>query len=327
MVDVAHDDDDGRALDKIFFIVHAVINDAVLNGDDDLALDLSVHLGGDDGRRIKIDRLIDRGHHTEGKQLFDNVRSRALELGSQIADGDLITDGDLNRRFLGALRRDTLQALRLRLPLMGAHALLAVLAGLLLELLLVDIAVGVVAGAGRRRGEPIVLLIVFIQLHIPATGIHAAQFTLGAGLNHNRLLRLGLCRRRRLGVLLRALCFRLLFRSRRLCRRGCLFFLFGGGRLEILIKAVHGAVRGRDDVKDDVQLLLIQRRHRLFIGVGVLVQDLQDLFTLLAKILGDLMRSVFYHHRLVSSRLFNSCSLRANPSSSIVRTAALTPAA
>ena len=62
VVDVAHNDNDGRAFDQIGGVVLLLHEQALLDGDVDLMLDLSAELLGDQGGGVEIDNVGDGVH-------------------------------------------------------------------------------------------------------------------------------------------------------------------------------------------------------------------------------------------------------------------------
>ena len=127
VVDVAHDHHNRIAWQKVLIVIRTVVDDAVLDGHDDFLFHLHAQLGGYDLSRIIINDLVDRGHHAEGHQLFDNLRGSTLHHSGEVTHGNFIRHLDDKLRLFGALRGDPLEALRLRLPARRAHALAAVL--------------------------------------------------------------------------------------------------------------------------------------------------------------------------------------------------------
>jgi hypothetical protein len=58
------------------------------------------HLGGDDGSRVKINRLVDARHHTALHQVFNDLDRAGLGFLRQVTDGDHGGDFDyLGLRF------------------------------------------------------------------------------------------------------------------------------------------------------------------------------------------------------------------------------------
>ena len=60
VVDVTHDDNDRGTADQLVFRVLMVVEQPLLDGDDNLALDLAAQLRGDKFRGIVVDILVDR---------------------------------------------------------------------------------------------------------------------------------------------------------------------------------------------------------------------------------------------------------------------------
>ena len=81
----------------------------------DLVLDLGVELLSDQGGGVEIDDIGDGVHLAHLHELGNDLGSGLLQAGSQLADGDLIGDGDLQLRVAGFLQLDALQSLSLGL--------------------------------------------------------------------------------------------------------------------------------------------------------------------------------------------------------------------
>ena len=139
VVNVSHDNDDGRSADEIRLVVLAVVDQLLLDRDDDLLLYLGVELHRQQGCGIKVDSVVGGDHRAHHKRLLDDLRDGGFQPESQLVDGDLVGDLDGDRLLL-ALERDSLETLRLGLALALTSALL--LLGAVRELLLLG---GVVA--------------------------------------------------------------------------------------------------------------------------------------------------------------------------------------
>ena len=83
--------------------------------DMDLMLDLSVELLGDQGGGVEIDDIGDGVHLAHLHELGNDLGGALLQAGGQLADGDLVGDGDLQLRVAGLFQLDALQALGLGL--------------------------------------------------------------------------------------------------------------------------------------------------------------------------------------------------------------------
>ena len=130
VVDVAHNDNNGGTLDQIGGVILLLHKQALLDGDVDLMLDLGVELLGDQGGGVEINNVGDGVHLAHLHELGNDLGGALLQAGGQLADGDLIGDGDLQLRVAGLFQLDALQALELGLAL----ALLELLALALAEL-------------------------------------------------------------------------------------------------------------------------------------------------------------------------------------------------
>ena len=97
-------------------------------------LDLGVELLSDQGGGVEIDDIGDGVHLAHLHELGNDLGSGLLQAGSQLADGDLIGDGDLQLRVAGLLQLDALQSLSLGLT--AAAKLLAAAVVAVVELFL-----------------------------------------------------------------------------------------------------------------------------------------------------------------------------------------------
>ena len=113
VVDVSHDDHDRRTGDELVGGILMIVEQTLLDGDNDLVLDLAAKLGGDEFRRVKVDGLVDRGHDAVFEQALDDLGRRLLHAGGQLADGDLIGDLDDQLRLLGDLELESAHLLLL----------------------------------------------------------------------------------------------------------------------------------------------------------------------------------------------------------------------
>ena len=134
VVDVAHDDDDRAARDELVLGVLMVVDEALLDGHNDLALDLAAHLRGDEFRRVEVDGLVDRGHDAVLEQGLDDLGRGLLHAGGQLADGDLIGDLHGQRGLLDDLQAQAAHLLLLLVALLRAEGRLFAALGLILVL-------------------------------------------------------------------------------------------------------------------------------------------------------------------------------------------------
>ena len=100
MVDVTHDADDGASRNEILRLVLRVVEQLLLDGDDNLTRNLRAELVGDEIRGVKIDRLVDGRHDAEGHQLLYDFSGGHLESRRELADRDLVRNGNLKRLLL-----------------------------------------------------------------------------------------------------------------------------------------------------------------------------------------------------------------------------------
>lgn len=99
MVNVTHDTDDGRAGFKRFRRILVLITEELFfNGDDDFLGNLRAERFGDKRRGIEVDDLVERRHHAELNELFDNRSRRDLESLCKLADLNLV--GNLHVQLL-----------------------------------------------------------------------------------------------------------------------------------------------------------------------------------------------------------------------------------
>lgn len=107
----------------------------------DFLLDLGVELLGHQSGGIEIDDVVDGMHLAHLHELGNDLAGLLLQAGSQLTDGDLIGDEDLQLRIAGLFQLDALQTLELGLAL-ALLELLALALAALGELLLVALGVG-----------------------------------------------------------------------------------------------------------------------------------------------------------------------------------------
>ena len=163
VVNVTHNNYYGISRLKIFLCILGIVDNSLFNRYYDLFFDLCTELGSCYRRRIVVDNIIYGSHNAESHKLFNYLGSCHLKLKSEVAYGDFIGNGYLNVS-LGALRRYSLQSLRLSLTLMASYTLLpSVLLRLLLELLLMDGVVAVVAVV--YRSDVLITLVVLVKVN------------------------------------------------------------------------------------------------------------------------------------------------------------------
>ena len=145
-----------------------------------LVLDLGVELLGQQRSGIEIDDVVDGVHLAHLHELGDDLTSLLLQAGSQLTDGDLIRDGDLQLCVAGLFQLDALQALELGLAL-ALLELLALALAALGELLLVALRGRLAAVLRVLGGSQIVVTgIKAVHVHIHGTGIHGDLIVLAA---------------------------------------------------------------------------------------------------------------------------------------------------
>ena len=292
VVHVAHDHHHGCPGHQILVLVLMVVDQALLDGDDDLLFDLAAHLLGDDGGGVEVDHLAQGGHHAVLHQALDHLCAGLLHPAGQLAHADLVGDLHGHRGLFDDLQPQLPQPVGLLLlalvagevivpPLLIAAELLLALWGLLVPL-----------AAAAGVGHILQFLVVLVQIDVGGlAGVH--HLPLGhAGHGLLGLLRLG--RAALLGLAALALT---------LYRRGCVLRRLGGGLLRLLLlrlgalgedhrDAAYRVVLGQI-LKDQAQLPVLQHLHMIFGRFGVLGQDLRDLLRGHAEVLGHLMHSVF----------------------------------
>ena len=337
VVNMAHNDNDGRALDQIGGVVLLLHKQALLDGDVDLMLDLSVELLGDQGGGVEIDNVGDGVHLAHLHELGNDLGGALFQAGGQLADGDLVGDGDLQLRVAGLFQLDALQALGLGFT--AAAKLLAAAVVAVVELFL--LAGGLVlalAGHVAAVGQVVIAGVELVNVHIDGAGVNgdlravdldllgldrlfntsiggqllqgdallAALFRLLLGLAAVFLLLglrfllgggLGLLRRLGLGS-------GLLGCGGLLLRLGLLFCLRGRGGLlaagKVGVEAVLGVLAGQG-LQQDVELFFLKRADGLIGFAGHAGNGLNDLFGGHAELLGNISDLVFKIHIVWSS--------------------------
>ena len=278
VVNVAHD-----AGDEVLRLILAVVYEALLDGDDDLALDLAAELHRHKGGGVVVDDVRKRGHYAVLYERANDLGARLLHPGGQLAHTDGVGDLDLKLGLLGYLELQLLYALALFCAALGAgRGLLLALLLLVLELLLA--ALDVLARV--RAGQAVKALVIFAEVHVAA-----AARVYDALLRHlARDVGLLLLRRRGLGLLglrlgllgrLRLLLALLLGRGLlrlSLLRCGLRLLRRGFRRLRDLEQVLHGGalVLLRQILENKGELLILQHLHVVLGGRGVLRQYLGD---------------------------------------------------
>ena len=171
VVNMAHDNDNGGTLDQIGGVVLLLHKQALFDGDMDLMLDLGVELLGNQGGGVEVNDIGDGMHLAHLHEFGHDLGSALLQAGSQLTDGDLIGDGDLELGIAGLLQLDALQALGLGLT--AAAELLAAAVVAVVELFL--LAGGLVlalAGHVAAVGQIVIAGVELIHIDIHGAGIH-----------------------------------------------------------------------------------------------------------------------------------------------------------
>ena len=181
VIDMAHDHHDGGPGLLGFFLI-LYLEQAVLNGDNDLLGDLGADLHGDEGGGIKVDDIADGGHNAQSHQLLDDLAGLYLEGEGQLADGHFLGQGHLQP--LAALTLQLQAAHLFLLALLAAEDGLAAAGGFLIELLLFGEVILHIAG----RGDLFVPLIVLIEVDLAGAHIHGGA---GHGIGGKGILALG----------------------------------------------------------------------------------------------------------------------------------------
>ena len=141
-----------------------VVDQPLFHRDDNFLLDLAAQFHGDKRRRIIIDHIGNRSKHAHLQQLLDDLGRGFLHAGSQLADGDLIGDLDLDGLLLGDLKLQALHLLALFLAAFGRGGLrVLTLLVLVADLFLLAAAVLKVVSAATS-GKIFKLLVVFFDV-------------------------------------------------------------------------------------------------------------------------------------------------------------------
>ena len=332
VVNVAHDADDRGTGDEIVLRILLLGEQALLDGDVDFLLDLGVELLGHQSGGIEIDDVVDGVHLAHLHELGDDLAGLLLQAGSQLTDGDLIGDEDLQLCIAGLFQLDALQTLELGLTL-ALLELLALALAALGELLLVALGGGLAAVLGVLGGSQIVVTgVEAVHVHIDGAGIDGDLIVLAAdrdGLSGScsslcagltgqlaqgdglllallvllvllvvALLGSGLCLghcRLSLGSL--GLLFGL---GLRLLLGGLRLSLGGLGAVQELVQALDAVVLA-ELLQQVVQLVLLQSGAVLLAGAAHGVQLVEDLLGRDAQVLCKIAHFIFYGHSLISS--------------------------
>ena len=183
VVNVTHDTNNRGTLHQILLCILFLREQALLDGDVHLVLDLCVELLCQQSCGVEIDHVVDGVHLAHLHELGNNLTGLLLQTGCQLAHGDLVRDQHLQLGVACLLQLDALQALELSLAL-ALLELLALALAALGELLLVALRSGLAAVLGvLGRGQIIVAGVEAVHVHIHSAGIHGDLIVLAADRN------------------------------------------------------------------------------------------------------------------------------------------------
>ena len=189
VVNVTHDNHNGTASDQLVLRVHMIVDQALFDGNNDLALDLTAQLRSDEFRRVEVDGLIDARHNAVFNQNLNQLGRRLFHTGGKLADRDLIGNLDRQRCLLDDLKLQAAHLLLLLVAALVAHGsflILALILALIPEFLL---SAGVIL---HTLGNQIVHTVIkTVCIDGDGLGVHNTALTLALLLL--RLLRLRLC--------------------------------------------------------------------------------------------------------------------------------------
>ena len=331
VVNVTHDTDHRGTLHRILLCILFLREQALLDGNVHLVLDLCVELLCQQSCGVEIDHIVDGVHLAHLHELGNNLTGLLLQAGSQLAHGDLVRDHHLQLGVACLLQLDALQTLELSLAL-ALLELLALTLTTLGELLLVALRGGLAAVLGVLGGSQIVVTgVEAVHVHIDGAGIDGDLIVLAAdrdglsgscsslcaGLTGQLAQRDGL-----LLALLVLLVLLVVLLGSGLCLGLCglslgslgllfglgLRLLLGGLRLSLgSLGAVQELVQALDAVvlaellQQVVQLVLFQSGAVLLAGAAHGVQLVEDLLGRDAQVLCKIAHFIFYGHSLISS--------------------------
>ncbi len=136
-----------------------------------LVLDLCVELLGQQGGGVEIDNIVDGVHLAHLHELGNDLAGLLLQAGSQLADGDLVRDGDLQLRVAGLFQLDALQALSLGLAA-PSELLAAALVALVELFLLAGGLVLALAGHVAAVGQVVIAGVELVNVHVDGAGVN-----------------------------------------------------------------------------------------------------------------------------------------------------------
>ena len=134
-------------------------------------LDLGVEFLGNQGGGVEVNDIGDGVHLAHLHELSHDLGSALLQAGSQLTDGDLIGDGDLELGIAGLLQLDALQTLGLGLAA-AAELLAAAIVAVVELFLLAGGLVLALAGHVAAVGQIVIAGVELIHIDIHGAGIH-----------------------------------------------------------------------------------------------------------------------------------------------------------
>ena len=129
VVNVTHNNHNGGTALQLVLGIHMVVNQALLGGNNDFLLHLAAHFFCDNGSGFIVDDLGNGSHDAVFNQAANYLGAGLLHPGSQLANADLVGNGNLNRSLLGDLQLEPTHLL-----LLFVAALVAKVAALLVVL-------------------------------------------------------------------------------------------------------------------------------------------------------------------------------------------------
>ena len=116
VVDVTHNNNNGRSADEVGLVVLAVVDNFLLDCNNDLFFNLCVELHGDKRGGVEVDCVGSGNHGAHEERLFNDLGNRSFKAQSQLVYRDFVGDLDGDGLLL-ALEGNSLQALGLGLAL------------------------------------------------------------------------------------------------------------------------------------------------------------------------------------------------------------------
>ena len=165
VVDVTHDDDDRRAGLELVGAVLVIVDELFLDRHDDFLFDLAAELFSDKGRGVEVDHLGKGRHYAVFHQALDDLGTRLLHAGGQLADGDLVGNFDGQRRLLRDLKLQAAHLLGLLLLALAGERLLTVVAVSVVAELFLAAALQVAAVTGAL-GHVLQLFVVLVKVDV-----------------------------------------------------------------------------------------------------------------------------------------------------------------